>query len=168
MALLTALVLGAGVLVAGSPSPVEALSCVRIIGGKFDAEGNDNLAANLNGEYVKIKNFCSATKSLASWRLHDYQAKNTYVFSSTFRLGPGATVYVFSGRGTNTAAKRFWGRTYGAVWNNTPPEAAYLRSATRVLISAWTPYGASATPTPVVTPPPTPKPTPDPMPTPSP
>ncbi len=168
LALLTALVLAAGVVVSTTPTSVDALSCVRIIGGQFNPPGNDNLAANLNGEYVKIKNHCTTTWSLGSWRLSDYGSKHTYVFASTFKLKAGATVYVFSGRGTNTASKRFWGRSYGAVWNDAPPEAAYLRTSTRVLKSSWSPYYGSATPTPVPTPKPTPTPVLTPKPTPEP
>lgn len=145
-------------------APVDAASCVRISGGVFDAPGNDGLRANLNGEWVRIKNYCSTTKSLARWRLHDYGKKHTYVFSSTFTLKPGKTVTVYSGRGTNTAMRRYWGRTSGAVWNNSPPEWAYLRTSTGKLMSRWSPFVAAPTPTAKPTPEHTPVPTPLPTP----
>ena len=63
-----------------------------------------------------------------------------YTFASSFRIGPGVTVTVYSGRGTNTSTKRYWGRSYGAVWNNRPPERAYLRSAAGSLVSSWSSY----------------------------
>ena len=137
---LLAAVLAVGVMPSVSPTSADAASCVRISGGRFDAPGNDNYAAYLNGEYVRIKNYCSTTKSLAGWKLHDYGRKHTYTFSSTFKLGAGATVTVYSGRGTNTATRRYWGRTYGAVWNNTPPERAYLRNSAGTLQTSWSSY----------------------------
>ena len=114
-------------------TPVDAAACVRFSGGHFDAPGNDNYAAYLNGEYVKIKNYCTTTKSMGSWKLHDYGTKHTYTFSSTFKLAAGATVTVYSGKGTNSATKRFWGQSYGAIWNNTPPEKAYLLNSSGTL-----------------------------------
>ena len=123
-----------------TPSTVEAASCVRISGGQFDAPGNDNYAANLNGEYVRIKNYCSTTKSVSGWRLHDYGKKHTYTFATGFTIKPGVTVTVYSGRGTNTSTRRYWGRSYGAVWNNTPPERAYLRNSSGTLQSSWSEY----------------------------
>src|SRR4051794_10359386 len=122
------------------PSKADAASCVRIRGGVWEAPGNDNLAGNLNGEYVKIKNYCTTTKSMAGWKLHDYGKLHVYTFSSTFKLGPGVTVTVYSGRSTNTSTRRYWGRTYGAIWNNTPPERAYLRNASGSLMSSWSLY----------------------------
>jgi lamin tail-like protein len=119
---------------------VDAAACVRIRSGVFDAPGNDNYAANLNGEYIRIKNYCATSKAMGGWKLHDYGRKHTYTFSSTFRIGAGVTVTVYSGRGTNTSVRRYWGRTYGAVWNNTPPERAYLRNAAGTLQSSWSLY----------------------------
>ena len=121
------------------PTSVDAASCVRISGGRFDAPGNDNLASKLNGEYVRIKNYCSSTKSLSGWRLHDHGKKHTYTFASGFSIKAGVTVTVYSGRGTDTPTKRYWGRTSGAIWNNDPPERAYLRNAAGVLMSSWEP-----------------------------
>jgi hypothetical protein len=138
--LVVAAVLAVGFVPVLAPTPVDAASCVRIRGGNFDAPGNDNLAANLNGEYVRIKNFCATTKSLGRWKLHDSGKLHVYTFASTFKLGPGVTVTVYSGRGTNTATKRYWGRTSGGVWNNTPPERAYLRNSSGTLKSSWSPY----------------------------
>ena len=41
---------------AANPTPTAAASCVRFVATNFDAPGNDNYAANLNGEWVRIKN----------------------------------------------------------------------------------------------------------------
>jgi hypothetical protein len=46
----------------------------------------------------------------------------------------GATVTVYSGRGTTSATRRYWGRSYGAIWNN-DGDTAYLRNASGTLPS---------------------------------
>ena len=135
-----ALALAAWGMPAVAPATVDAASCVRISSGNFDAPGNDNYAANLNGEYIKIKNYCPATKSVSGWKLHDYGTKHTYTFASGFSIKAGVTVTVYSGRGTNSATKRYWGRSYGAIWNNNPPEKAYLRNGSGTLQSSWSEY----------------------------
>ena len=113
LALPGALILVFGFAPIGAVESVDAAACVRISGGRFDSPGNDNYAANLNGEYIRIKNYCSSTKSLGSWRLHE--TEHTFTFPSTFRLGAGKTVTVYSGQGTNTSTRRYsgpwvWGR----------------------------------------------------------
>lgn len=135
-----AAVMAVGVMPFVAPTSADAASCVRISGGRFNAPGNDNYAAYLNGEYIRIKNYCSTTKSVGGWKLHDYGRKHTYTFSSTFKIRPGVTVTVYSGRGTNTATRRYWGRSYGAIWNNTPPERAYLRNGAGTLVSSWSSF----------------------------
>ena len=131
-----------------APATVDAASCVRISGAKFDAPGNDNNASNLNGEYVRIKNYCSSRISVSGWRLHDYGKKHTYTFATGFSIKSGVTVTVYSGRGTDTSTKKYWGFSYGAVWNNDPPERAYLRNSVGTLMSSWAPATAVAPPTP--------------------
>jgi len=123
-----------------APATALATSCLRISGGHFDAPGNDNYAQYLNGEYVRVHNYCSTSKLMTGWKLHDYGRKHTYSFPSGFRLGAGVTVTVYSGRGTRTATRLYWGRTYGAIWNNTPPERAYLQNAAGTLVSSWSSY----------------------------
>jgi hypothetical protein len=130
----------AGLVPGFRPLHVEAASCVRISGGHFDAPGNDNLAANLNGEYIRIHNYCGTARYLTGWRVTDYGSLHTYYFRSGFRIGAYVTVTLYSGRGTNTSTRLYWGRTYGAVWNNTPPERAYLRNQYRTVVSSWSPY----------------------------
>jgi hypothetical protein len=132
-----ALVVAFGIAPAVHPAPVEAASCLRIVGGVFDAPGNDNYAANLNGEYVRIKNGCTSARLMTGWKLNDYGRQHVYPFPTGFKIGAGVTVTLYSGRGTRTATKLYWGRTSGAVWNNVPPERAYLRNPAGTLISSW-------------------------------
>jgi hypothetical protein len=106
-----------GMVGVAAPTPADAASCVRFSATRFDAPGNDNLAANLNGEWVRIKNYCSTTKSLSGWKIHDYGRKHVYTFPTGVRIKPGYSITLYSGKGTNTTTKRYWKRSYGAVWN---------------------------------------------------
>ena len=119
---------GAGLIAAPS---ADAANCVRFSATHFDASGNDNY--NTNGEWVRIKNYCSSTKTLSRWVIHDYGRKHTYRFATGVKIKPGATITLKTGVGRNTASTRFWGRSYGAVWNNTGTEWAYLKNANGVL-----------------------------------
>ena len=125
---------------AASPSTAAAASCVRFSATNFDSPGNDNYAQYLNGEWVRIKNFCSTTKSLSGWTIRDYGSKHIYRFPSGVSIRAGASLTLYSGSGTNTAAKRFWQRSYGAIWNNSAPEYAYLKNAAGTLQSKMTEY----------------------------
>jgi hypothetical protein len=125
---------------ASAPQDTSAASCVRISGGRFDAPGNDNYAAYLNGEFVRVHNYCSTAKYLTGYRIHDYGRLHTYYFRAGTRIGAYGTITLYSGRGTNTVSRVYWGRSYGAVWNNTPPERAYLRNSVGTLVSSWSSY----------------------------
>jgi lamin tail-like protein len=125
---------------AASPQSASAAACVRFSASNFNALGNDNLASLLNGEWVRIKNFCTTAKSLSGWTIKDYRSLHTYRFPTGVSIRPGYSITLYSGRGTNTSTKRYWQRAYGAVWNNTPPEFAYLRNAAGLLQSRWTQY----------------------------
>ena len=123
---------------AANPAQTAAATCVRFVATNFDAPGNDNYAANLNGEWVRIKNFCATRKGIGGWKIHDYGRKHTYTIRAGTVIGPDRTITLYSGSGDNTRSKLFWDRTYGAVWNNDPPEVAYLRKADGTLMSKRT------------------------------
>jgi predicted lipoprotein with Yx(FWY)xxD motif len=120
--------------------PAPAPLCLRIVGGTWNPPGNDNLAPALNDESVKIRNVCTATKSLTGWRILDYKAAHTYRFPTGFSIRPGVTVTLFSGRGSRTATHLYWSRTSGEVWGNAFPERAYLRNAAGKTVSTFTLY----------------------------
>lgn len=81
--------------------------------------------SSLNGEWVRLKNSSSHTSyNLTGWTIRDRSA-HVYKFGS-FILKPGASVTLHTGRGSNTASNRYWGKTW-YVWNNTGDEA-YLRN----------------------------------------
>jgi Lamin Tail Domain len=89
---------------------------------------------------VRIKNVCGSRKSIGGWKIHDYHRIHTYRFGSGVSIRPGRTITLYSGRGTNTSSKRYWGRTYGAIWNNDPPEFAYLKNRAGTRMSRITEY----------------------------
>ena len=113
---------------------------MRFVATNFDAPGNDNYAANLNGEWVRIKNYCTTRKGIGGWKIHDYDRNHTYTIPAGTAIGPGRTITLYSGSGDNTGSKLYWDRSYGAVWNNDPPEYAYLRKADGTLMSKRTEY----------------------------
>jgi lamin tail-like protein len=125
---------------AALPATVDAASCVRIIGGVFNSPSNDNFMPYLNGEYVVIRNSCSTYRVMTGFRVTDYGTKHTYYFPTGYRIYPGYNVKLHSGLGTNTRYHLYWKRGYGAVWNNTPPERAYLRNRYGTVVSSWSLY----------------------------
>jgi Lamin Tail Domain len=118
----------------------DAAGCVKITTGVFDSPSNDNYMPYLNQEYVVIKNACASAKTMTGWKVHDYNRIHTYRFPTGFKINPGVAVKLRSGTGTNGTLNLYWQRSYGAVWNNTPPEKAYLRKPDGTLASTWTSY----------------------------
>jgi hypothetical protein len=116
----------------GAPAPASAASCVRFSATHFDATGNDN--TNRNGEWVRIKNYCSTAKTLSSWTISDYGTKNTYTFKAGLKIGAGVSITLYTGSGTNTSTKRYWAKST-QVWDNTSTERAYLMNASGTLQS---------------------------------
>jgi hypothetical protein len=144
-----ALVLGimlAGVGVVGAATPpanpteADATSCVRVVGGVINPSGNENYMPYLDNEYVLIRNYCSTYRVMTGYRVHDYGTLHTFHFSAGYRIYPGYYVRLRSGTGTNGKYNLYFQRSYGAVWNNTAPERAYLVNAYGTTVSSWSPY----------------------------
>jgi hypothetical protein len=119
------------------PTPVQAAGCVRFVDSQFDPPGADE--DHLNSEWVRIKNVCATRRNIGGWVIHDYHRIHVYRFPATFRVGAGVAVTLHTGYGDNTHRNRYWG--YSApVWNNAPPEWAYLKNSDGTLKSKWTEY----------------------------
>jgi hypothetical protein len=89
-----------------------------------------------NQEYVKITNKGTTAVNLKGWKIKDGTKKHTYSFPSTYTLNAKATVTIYTGKGTNSATKLYWGS--GAfVWNN-EGDTAYLYNAQGTLVSSKT------------------------------
>ncbi|WP_274557793.1 lamin tail domain-containing protein [Streptomyces spiramyceticus] len=104
---------------------------------QYNSPGSDTRTnTSLNAEWVEIHNNTRSAIQLRDYKLKD-NTGYTYTFG-TYRIGAGATVRVHTGKGTNTAAHRYWGRT-SYVWNNTSDKARLIRpSGTQLDSCAWT------------------------------
>lgn len=119
-------VLAALVTVAAQPTPAQAAPAVFINAVQYDSPGTDDGSnQSLNKEWVKITNRSNSTKTLTDWRLRDRQG-HVYRFPTT-RLGPGKSIRVHTGRGSNTPRHRYW-RQGNYVWNNTGDRAVLKRA----------------------------------------
>ena len=90
---------------------------------------------------------------MTGWSVMD-AVKHRYVFPE-FKLAPGASVKVHTGRGANSATDLYWGRR-GVVWNN-KGDTVYLHDSAGNLIDEYS-YGRFAPPVPTFAPHPTPPP----------
>jgi Lamin Tail Domain len=90
----------------------------------------------VNGEYVTLKNTSTSKRTLTGYTLRD-ESSHVYKFG-TFTLAGGASVKVYTGKGTNTASRRYMGRGYH-IWNNSGGDSATLKSAsgTRLDKCSW-------------------------------
>ncbi len=114
-----------------TPTPIVLPSnCIVISLFHYDAAGNDN--RNLNDEYVVFMNTCPRSIDMTGWKVTDEGAKHIYIFPR-FKLNGGAKVYLHSGQGTNNNLHLYWGRSYGAIWNN-DGDTLYLYDANGNLV----------------------------------
>jgi hypothetical protein len=121
-----------------------ATNRVQITYVNYNAPGADTASnTSVNGEVVRITNKGTTAKYLTGWTLRDIQG-HVYKFPAT-KLNPGKSLLVYTGRGLNTVAKRYWGMRYH-VWNN-GGDKAVLRTATGVLADtcAWSSAGRGYT-----------------------
>ncbi len=90
----------------------------------------------INQEYVKITNKGTTAVSMKGWKLTDKGKKHTYYFPSSYTLKAKTTVTLYTGKGTKTATKLYWGQGW-YVWNN-DGDTAYLYNAQGKLVSSKT------------------------------
>ena len=108
-----------------------ATSCIKLNRIHYDSKGADTGSnASLNGEWIRVKSFCSGSRNLMGFEIRD-GAGNSYTFGS-FTLAAGATVKLRSGKGTNTPANRYWGRT-NYVWGNTKDTARFYDASSSLV-----------------------------------
>ncbi|GAG36478.1 unnamed protein product, partial [marine sediment metagenome] len=115
-----------------NPQPAKE-DCIEVINFHYDASGNDNY--NLNDEYVTFKNKCSYSIDMTDWTVKDEHSYHTYRFPS-FTLQQNSMFTLYTGIGTDTNTKLYWGRSsgsYAAVWNN-GGDTLYLRDSEGNLI----------------------------------
>jgi len=117
-------------------APAEAASAVRISPLQYDSPGSDSGSnASLNAEWVRVHNYSTTKKVLTGWTLRDASG-HVYRFG-TYTLRPGSTVRIHTGKGSNTAAERYWGQGW-YVWNNDHDKATLKNKAgTVVSVRSW-------------------------------
>jgi len=118
-------------------APAQAATpAIQITRVYYNSPGSDTGSnTSLNAENVRLTNKRSVSINLKYWTLRD-NTGYTYRFASDFKLAPGASVYVHTGKGTNTSGHRYWGRS-SYVWNNTGDKAT-LRSSAGTVIDTCT------------------------------
>lgn len=99
---------------------------------------------NLDTEYIVFQNTTSTTQTITGWRIISSPSTDNqaYVFPTT-RIAPGATLVLYTGRGTNTATKRYWGSRV-PVWNNSG-DIAVLRNKAGTTIDSCRYAGGGTT-----------------------
>ena len=127
----TAMESGLGLWGACTVAPTPTQKGVLIAYVNYDAPGNDNY--NPNGEYVVIRNYGADPVNLIGWKLRD-EAGHTYIFPD-YTLESGETVYVHSGKGTDSDGRLYWGSSH-AIWNN-GGDTAYLYDSTGKLVDSY-------------------------------
>jgi micrococcal nuclease len=97
-----------------------------------DAEGDD--AENLNDEYVVFEYDGNTSVNMTDWWVLD-EANNEYRFQD-FVLAEGFTATLYTGSGTDTILKLYWGSSK-PIWNN-DGDSLYLRDAEGFLVAYHT------------------------------
>ncbi len=79
----------------------------------YNAPGDDRL--NPNGEWIRIKNVGASAIDLRDWQIQSppYQTNPT----ASRVMGPGDTVTIYIGSGTNSTTKIFWAKSKGILNN---------------------------------------------------
>ena len=99
---------------------------------RADAPGDDN--ANLNGEWVEVRNTGEELLDLSGWTVKDESASHRHTFADA-TVGPGATLRLHTGCGVDSATERYWCRTDSAVWNNSGDTAFLLDAEGRTVVT---------------------------------
>ena len=142
MRLLAAVVLATAIAVplAGSPTPALAGGGAKITAVYYDPGPGPDPNTQLDKEYVVIRNTTTHRLRLTGWKLHDIAragSVNTYKFPK-FRLRPGASVRIHTGKGTKTRTDLYWGLTY-YVWGDDSDKATLQnRAGTIISTCSWT------------------------------
>src|SRR5947207_11146095 len=96
-----------------SATPAEAAPPIKFMKIHYKQTGT-----NLNTEYVVLKNTTGTRQTLTGWKVISSPATDNQVYKfPRTRLAAGASLTLYTGRGTNTAHKRYWGSS-GPIWNN--------------------------------------------------
>jgi Lamin Tail Domain len=118
IAVVAAITAAAGIVAVqlAGPTSAGAAPCVQIYRIYYNSPGTDTGSnTSLNAEFISLHNTCATARPMTSWKIKD-AANHTYPFG-TYSIGGGQYVRVHTGKGTNTAADRYWG-SGSYIWNN--------------------------------------------------
>jgi hypothetical protein len=99
---------------------------------------------NLNTEYIVLKNTTSSAVQLKGWKVISAPSTDHqfYVFGRT-KLAAGHTITLYTGKGTDTASKRYWNSTT-PKWNN-DGDKAVLKNASGTTVDTCRYAGGGTT-----------------------
>ena len=105
-------------------SPALASGPIKITKIHYAQIGN-----NLDTEYIVVKNTSGSTVQMKGWKIISAPSSDNqhYVFPKT-KVAPGARVTLYTGSGTNSKGKRYWGAT-SARWDNSGDKAILLNAS---------------------------------------
>ena len=111
-------------------SPALASGPIKIVKIHYGQTGT-----NLNTEYIVFKNRSTHRVQLKGWEIISAPSTDHqfYIFPKT-RLAPGASLTLFTGNGSNTATRRYWGAGT-PVWNNDGDKAVLKNAAGTVVVT---------------------------------
>ena len=99
---------------------------------------------NLDTEYIVFKNKSTATIQMRGWEIISAPSTdNQHYFFPRTKVAPGHTVTLYTGKGTNSPGKRYWGAT-SSRWNNNGDKAV-LKNAAGTVIDTCTYAGGGTT-----------------------
>lgn len=120
-------------------SPAQAAYRMEIHEIYFNSPGRDTGSnSSLDAEWVQLHNRSGSPVSLTGWTLRDAQG-HVYRFGS-YSIKAYGYVKIHTGKGGNTQADRYWGRSW-YVWNNTG-DTATLENAGGAVIGRCS-YGGN-------------------------
>lgn len=97
--------------------PASALAAIKIDRIRYDPPGSDTGSnAHLNEEYIVITNTGNSRVNIGAWSIRDV-AGHRYDFADGVRIRPGASIFVHTGSGDDTARRKYWD-SGNYIWNN--------------------------------------------------
>lgn len=115
-----------------TPGETPTLTAL-IVAVTYDADATSN---DPNDEMIVILNGAQKPLDLTGWTVSDTRGRR-YTFAA-LTLPVEGTVTLLSGKGTDTAERRYWGQPSG-ILDNSGPEIIALRDARGTLVDAY-PY----------------------------
>jgi hypothetical protein len=129
---------------APSPSPSPAVGSVQFTRIQYNSPGTDTGSnTSLNNEWFRLTNKTRSTINLKGWTVRD-ASSHVYTFTATTTLAAGKSLTVYTGKGTNGTASRYWARTY-YIWNNTGDTAILRTGAGKTIDTCKWGNGTGAT-----------------------